>query len=256
MIFLRRIRLADPSRITGNPERLKFPYNVAAVRYIESFEFRQPVTFLVGENGAGKSTLLEALMNKYERPDPYAHGMLYDYAEAKTFVNDLPDNLLLEEPEHPLRRFFFRAETFFEQAEKTDAKADREEFLYGKSYTLEAYGGRRLLEQSHGESFLNTFFNCRGRNTLFLLDEPEAALSPQRQLSLLVRIRELVEQDAQLIISTHSPLLLGYPGADIYQIDETGARLVAYEETEHYRLMHYFLNYRERMLAELFRESV
>lgn len=256
MIFLRSIRLADPARIAGNPAQLKFPYNVPAVRHIGSFEFRHPVTFLAGENGTGKSTLLEALMNKYEQPDPYAHGMLYDYAEAKTYVNDLPENLVLDEQAHPLRRFFFRAETFFEHAEKTDAKADREEFLYGKSYTLEAFGGRRLLEQSHGESFLNTFLNCRGRNTLFLLDEPEAALSPQRQLSLLVRIRELVAQDAQLIISTHSPLLLGYPGADIYQIDDTGARLVAYEDTEHYRLTHYFLNHRERMLAELFRESV
>lgn len=255
MIFIRRLRLADPSRISGDPEKLKFPYCVAAVRHIESFEFRNPVTFLAGENGAGKSTLLEALMYKYERPDPYVHDMLYDFDSAKTFVNDLPDNLLIEEAEHPLRRFFFRAETFFEHAERTDAKADREEFLYGKSYTLDAYGGRRLLEQSHGESFLNTFLNCRGRNTLFLLDEPEAALSPQRQLSLLVRFRELAELGAQLIVSTHSPILLGYPGADIYQIDDSGAWRIPYEETEHYRLTRYFLNHRERMLADLFGQT-
>ena len=127
----------------------------------------------------------------------------------------------------------------------------RDILKYGRDYSMARYGGRRLLEQSHGESFLSTFLNYGERNMLYILDEPEAALSPQRQLSLIVRIKELVDQGCQLIISTHSPILMAYPEADIYNIDEDGARLTPFEETEHYQLTKYFLTHTQQMLREL-----
>lgn len=115
-----------------------------------------------------------------------------------------------------------------------------------------SYGGRSLHEQSHGESFLALFMDRFFGGGLYLLDEPEAALSPSRQLSVLTRIHDLVRQNSQFIIATHSPILMGYPGADILLIDDTGIRRIAYEETEHFFITREFLNGRERMLAELF----
>lgn len=253
MIYIQQIRLTDPEVVAGPVEELKYPYNAAAVRYMESILFRKPVTFLVGENGIGKSTLLEAVMFKYEERDEKEKGMLNDGWEGlKIYANVLPENIYLEEIAKPDHHFFFRAESFFDFARELDKKSMKEIIRYGRDYTMAPYGGRRLLEQSHGESFLNTFLHFGGTNMLYILDEPEAALSPQRQLALLVRIRELTQQGCQLIISTHSPILMAYPGADIYMIDETGARLTPYQETEHYQLTKYFLTHTDQMLRELF----
>lgn len=253
MIYLKGVRLTDKELVSGPVEQLKYPYRAPAVRYIESIEFNKPVTFLVGENGAGKSTMLESVMFKYEERDESEPGMLYDGEEGlKSYANVLPEHIRLMEADRPRQHFFFRAESFFAHAAELDRQAQRELRRYSRIYAYNAYGGRSLLEQSHGESFLSAFLNYAQTNTLFILDEPEAALSPQRQLTLLVRIHELERQGCQLIISTHSPILMGYPGADIYMIDEDGARLTDYEDTEHYQLTKYFLNYRERMLKDLF----
>ena len=230
MIYLKQVKLLDPDLVAGNPEELKYPYKAPAVRFTESFIFRKPVTFLVGENGAGKSTLLEAMMSKYEERD---------------------EHIKLIETRKPEKHFFFRAESFFNHAAELDRQAQLELRKYSKIYAYKAYGGRSLLEQSHGESFLSAFLNYASRNTLFILDEPEAALSPQRQLALLVRIHELVNNGCQLIISTHSPILMAYPNADIYAIDDTGAHITPYEETEHYQLTKYFLTHTEQMMKEL-----
>lgn len=252
MIYLKQVKLTNPSEVEGPVEDLKYPFRAAAVRYIESIIFRKPVTFLIGENGAGKSTLLEGIMFKYEERDENDQGMLYDGIEAwKSYSNVLPQCIHLIEERKPFDHFFFRAESFFEHAAETDRKSMNDIRKYGRDYTLGEYGGRRLLEQSHGESFLSTFLNYGGRNTLFILDEPEAALSPQRQLALLVRIHELVAQGCQLIISTHSPILMAYPDADIYSIEEDGAKITPYEETQHYQLTKYFLTHTEQMLKEL-----
>ena len=238
MIYLKQVKLLDPDLVAGNPEELKYPYKAPAVRFTESFIFRKPVTFLVGENGAGKSTLLEAMMSKYEERDEEEPGMLYDGTEAyKIYANVLPEHIKLIETRKPEKHFFFRAESFFNHAAELDRQAQLELRKYSKIYAYKAYGGRSLLEQSHGESFLSAFLNYASRNTLFILDEPEAALSPQRQLALLVRIHELVNNGCQLIISTHSPILMAYPNADIYAIDDTGAHITPYEETEHYQLV-------------------
>lgn len=252
MIYLRQIKLDDPELVTGNVEELKYPYRAAAVRYLESLVFSKPVTFLVGENGAGKSTLLEAVMFKYEERDENEPGMLYDGQEGlKTLANVLPEHIRLIEERRPRSHFFFRAESFFDYASQIDAKSQSDIRKYGRDYTSGAYGGRRLLEQSHGESFLNTFLHFTKPNSFYILDEPEAALSPQRQLALLVRMHELVDQGCQLIISTHSPILMAYPDADIYSIEEDGARITPYQETEHYQLTRYFLTHTEQMLHEL-----
>lgn len=252
MIYLEQVKLNDPTWIEGNVEELKYPFRAPAVRYMESIVFRKPVTFLVGENGAGKSTLLEAIMYKYTERDENDPGMLYDGEEAfKSLANVLPEHITLVETRKPRDHFFFRAESFFNHASMLDDKSREEMSKYGRDYSLKAYGGRSLLEQSHGESFLTTFLNHLGRNTFFILDEPESALSPQRQLALLVRMKELVTQGCQLIISTHSPILMAYPDADIYAIDEDGARITPYEETEHYQLTRYFLTHTEQMLKEL-----
>ena len=165
--------------------------------------------------------------------------------------NVLPEHIKLIETRKPEKHFFFRAESFFNHAAELDRQAQLELRKYSKIYAYKAYGGRSLLEQSHGESFLSAFLNYASRNTLFILDEPEAALSPQRQLALLVRIHELVNNGCQLIISTHSPILMAYPNADIYAIDDTGAHITPYEETEHYQLTKYFLTHTEQMMKEL-----
>ena len=179
-------------------------------------------------------------------------GMLYDGTEAyKIYANVLPEHIKLIETRKPEKHFFFRAESFFNHAAELDRQAQLELRKYSKIYAYKAYGGRSLLEQSHGESFLSAFLNYASRNTLFILDEPEAALSPQRQLALLVRIHELVNNGCQLIISTHSPILMAYPNADIYAIDDTGAHITPYEETEHYQLTKYFLTHTEQMMKEL-----
>ena len=252
MIYLKHITLIHPEEVSGPVEDLKYPYRAAAVRHMEDLVFTRAVTFLVGENGIGKSTLLEAVMYKYEMRDEDLRGMLNDGDEShKTLANVLPGQIRLMETRRPDDHFFFRAESFFDHAREIDARSMRDVLKYGRDYSLGRYGGRRLLEQSHGESFLNTFLNYGERNMLYILDEPEAALSPQRQLSLLVRIKELVDQGCQLILSTHSPILMAYPGADIYNIDEDGARLTRYEETEHYQLTKYFLTHTEQMLHEL-----
>lgn len=247
MIYVRRIKLLDSARVEGETG---FPYGVPAVRYIESFEFDRPVTFLVGENGMGKSTVLEALMAKM----PTDRNMMYDgedYWTVKIAVNDLDEQIEPVFDARPQDVFCFRAESFFNYADKIDRIAMRESFDFGKSYVLDRMGGHMLLQQSHGESFMSLFLNYSNKNTLFLLDEPEAALSPQRQLSLLVRIHELAEAGCQFIISSHSPILLAYPGAKIYQIEAEGLQSIPYQETQHYTLTKYFLNHTDRMLHEL-----
>ena len=226
-------------------------------RMAESYErgriLREGVPCVIlGRPNAGKSTLLEAMMSKYEERDEEEPGMLYDGTEAyKIYANVLPEHIKLIETQKPEKHFFFRAESFFNHAAELDRQAQLELRKYSRIYAYKAYGGRSLLEQSHGESFLSAFLNYASRNTLFILDEPEAALSPQRQLALLVRIHELVNNGCQLIISTHSPILMAYPNADIYAIDDTGAHVTPYEETEHYQLTKYFLTHTEQMMKEL-----
>jgi len=218
-----------------------FPFNIPAIQNLR-LQFKKPVTFLVGENGSGKSTLLEALA---ERCGFDAMGGHKQHRFSAEDYSVLGQNLYIERnPKLPIDQgFFFRAESFFNLSTYIDENGN-------PSY----WGGRELLKQSHGESFLAAF-NNRFREGLFLMDEPEAALSPQRQLSLLSIIHGMErEGKSQLIIATHSPILLAYPNANIYQLDENGISLVEYENTEHYRITRSFLDNPKRYFDMLFEE--
>ena len=160
MVYLKQIKLINPDEVSGPVEDLKYPYKAAAVRYMDELVFTRPVTFLVGENGIGKSTLLEAVMYKYERRNEDLQGMLNDGDEShKVLANVLPDQIRLVEIRKPDDYFFFRAESFFDHAREIDAQSMRDILKYGRDYSMARYGGRRLLEQSHGEIFLTTFLN-------------------------------------------------------------------------------------------------
>jgi predicted ATPase len=197
------------------------------------------VTFLVGENGSGKSTLLEALAECCGfSPEG---GNRDHYRASFADRSDLAQALRLSWFPKVTEGFFMRAESFYNFATYIDQVSD-----------LRAYGGKSLHNQSHGESFLALFEN-RFEQGLYILDEPEAALSPQRQLSFLKIIHDLeVPGHAQFLIATHSPIILSYPGAVLFSLDGHGIHEIAYGETDHFLLTRDFLNSRERYFKHLF----
>jgi len=213
---------------------------IPAICLLQELQFLKPVTFFVGENGSGKSTLLEAIaiaygFNREGGSLNYSFSTHDDYSElcdAITIGRGIRDKN---------RGFFLRAESFY----NVSTKAIEYEQGWGPMY-----GDRTLHEQSHGESFLN-FIKTFTRTGIFLMDEPEAALSPNRQLALFSRITEMSRDGSQYIIVTHSPILLAIPGADIIQFDGQGMHYVDYEETESYRITEMFINHREMMVETL-----
>ena len=204
--------------------------------------FQKNITFFVGENTTGKSSLLEAIAVAYGY-NPEGGTINYristndDYSELHNAVR------LVKSYRRALTGYFFRAESFFNLATKAD-EYDREN-RWGPSF-----GGRSLHAQSHGESFLS-FFQTFKSAGLYLMDEPEAALSPQRQLTLLLHIKLLAEQGSQFIVASHSPILLGIPDAQIYSFDGGVIHEISWEETESYRLTKLFLDHRESVLKQL-----
>ena len=209
-----------------------------------------PVTFLVGENGSGKSTLLEAIAVACGFN---AEGGTRNFTfSTRATHSELGEYITVARRRYPRDGFFLRAESFYNVATNIDEMD--EEFSYGPK-VIESYGGVSLHRQSHGESFLALVQNRFGGNGLYLLDEPEAALSPTRQLTLLGEMHQLVHRDSQFIVATHSPILMAYPGARIYQLSESGIEPVQYRETEHYQLTRRFLEDPERMLRYLFSED-
>jgi predicted ATPase len=218
----------------------EYPFSLPVIRSLREIQLRAPVTFLVGENGSGKSTLLEAIASSWGfNPEGGSRNMMF---ATRPSESGLHEYLRLQRGlKRPGDGFFLRAESFFNVATEVDR-------LEMKS----AYGGLSLHEQSHGESFLAVFMDRFYGGGFYILDEPEAALSPSRQLSVLTRMHDLVRQRSQFLIATHSPILMGYPGADILLLDEDGIRHVEYEETEHFFITREFLQNRERMLRELF----
>jgi predicted ATPase len=224
-----------------------YPFSLPAVRALETLEPHPKVTFFVGENGSGKSTLLEAIAvsmgfnpeggtKNFRFGTRMSHSALHEYLRiAKGF-------------KRPRDGFFLRAESFFNVATEIENLDDGP----GGPPIISSYGGTSLHERSHGESFLALLMERFGGQGLYLLDEPEAALSPQRQLAALARINDLVKDGSQFIIATHSPILMAYPDAWIYEFTESGIARVAYEETEHFKVTRAFLANPERMLRELF----
>ncbi|MGF1643482.1 MAG: AAA family ATPase [Thiotrichales bacterium] len=222
-------------------ERDSFPFNIPAFRKGINLTLSRNVTFFVGENGSGKSTLLEALAEACGfNPEG---GSRDHFREAFADRSELARSLRLSWLPKATEGFFMRAESFFNFASYLDGVSD-----------LRAYGGRSLHAQSHGESFLALFDN-RFEHGLYILDEPEAALSPQRQLSFLKIIHDLeMPGHAQFIIATHSPILLAYPGATLFEFFAEGITETTYRETDHYRMTRDFLNAPERFLKHLFSE--
>lgn len=211
--------------------------------------FSKAVTFLVGENGTGKSTLLEAIAVAYGF-NPEGGTKNFAFSTHATH-SELYRSLTLVKKAFAKDGFFLRAESFYNLASNID---DLDSIPGRLGPLIDSYGGRSLHMQSHGESFLALVENRFGGNGLYLLDEPEAALSPSRLMALLVRIHELVQNHSQFIIATHSPILMAYPGAEVYELSEEGIRSVDYRETEHYRLTRRFLENPEKMLRYLLEE--
>lgn len=232
--FLRRV-VSIPEKF----DQTRHPFNIRAFSEGIDLSFKTNVTFFVGENGSGKSTLLEALAECCGfNPEG---GNRDHYREAFEDRSDLAQALRLSWMPKTAEGFFMRAESFYNFASYIEQVSN-----------LRAYGGKSLLQQSHGESFLALFAN-RFEQGIYILDEPEAALSPQRQLSFLKIIHDLVRPGhAQFLISTHSPIILSYPGAVLYSLDGDAISEIAYRETEHYLVTRDFLNAPERYFRRLF----
>jgi len=225
-----------------------FPFNLPIIRHFTELYFHPNVTYIVGENGMGKSTLLEAIAIKlgfnaeggtlnFNFSSYDSHSNLEQYLRLSKGVYKAKDS------------FFFRAETFYNLATNIE-ELDQEPYSGGK--IIDSFGGKSLHEQSHGESFFAAFMNRFQGNGLYILDEPEAALSPLRQMSMLTRINELVHQGSQFIISTHSPIIMAYPNAKIIQLSEDGLKETKLEDTDHYSLMKQFFDDKDRLLHHLF----
>ncbi|MCH8924475.1 MAG: AAA family ATPase [Planctomycetes bacterium] len=226
---------------------LEAPYagELPAIKAIKRLDLHPKVTFFIGENGTGKSTLLEAIAVA-DGFNPEGGTRNFNFSSRDSHA-DLYKWIRLGRGVRGMRRsdgFFLRAESFYNVA----SEIDRLGFDPAKS----PYGSVSYHEQSHGESFISLFVDRLRGDGLYLLDEPEAALSPQRQLAFLVAMHELVERERQFIIATHSPIIMAYPDATIYEFSDDGLRTVEYRDTEHYRVTRGFLNNPEQTLQHLF----
>jgi predicted ATPase len=226
------------------PSPNEYPFSIPAISNLREIRFEQPVTFFIGENGSGKSTLLEAIAVA-SGLNPEGGSRNFNFA-TRASHSVLKDYLrLTRSPRRARDRYFLRAESYFNLAtniETLDAEP------CGGPPIIGSYGGRSLHEQSHGESFFALFMNRLRGDRFYIFDEPEAALSPSRQLSFLSRLHELVGEGCQFLIATHSPILMAYPRAAIYLLADAAPRLVDYQDTEHYTVTRNFLNRTERML--------
>lgn len=213
------------------------------------------VTFFIGENGSGKSTLLEASAVACGF-NPEGGSRNFRFATRPSHSNLHEHLRIARGVARPRDGFFLRAESFFNLATQIERLDRDEEPLANPPPPVSSYFERRSLhEQSHGESFFTLFMERFGGYGLYILDEPEAALSPTRQFAALARIHQLVRQRSQFLIATHSPILMAYPNAKILALTNTGIRSVKYTDTEYYALTKAFLNKHESMLAELMKDK-
>ena len=231
-MFLKSFSLTIPDSETS------YIKNIPVIKSLNNkrFDFKKPVTFFVGENGSGKSTLLEALAVSVGL-NAEGGSRNFNFSTKHTESN-LHNFITVGRSSYEKDSYFLRAESLYNVASNIE----------DLSLNLDFYGGRSLHKQSHGESFMSLIENRFTGNGLYILDEPEAALSPARQMSLLVRIDELVNNNSQFIIATHSPIVLAYPNSEIYEIAETGLQKTGYKDTSIYKTVKQFVNSPEHML--------
>ncbi len=223
--------------------------NLPAVKYLiknEKITLSSNVTFFVGENGTGKSTLLEAVAVAYGF-NAEGGSKNFNFATNETH-SELHNCLTLVKTGYPRDGFFLRAESLYNVATNID---ELDSIPALAPPVIDGYGGVSLHNQSHGESFLNIVKKRFFGKGLYILDEPEAALSPMRLLTLLAEINDLAKKDSQFIIATHSPILMAFPNAQILEFSENGIKQVDYKDTEHYQVTKNFLNNPEKMLRYL-----
>ncbi|NFE19257.1 AAA family ATPase [Clostridium botulinum] len=223
----------------------EYPYCLSAIKDLSRIEFHPKVTYIVGENGTGKSTILEAIAIACGF-NPEGGTRNFNFSTKDTH-SDLYENLkLVRGVKRLYDGFFLRAESFYNVATNIDEIYEID--------ALDPYGGVSLHSQSHGESFLSVIRNRFSGNGLYILDEPEAALSPSRQMSMLVIMHELIKKNSQFIIATHSPIIMSYPDSIIYELRD-GIKEVMYKDTEHYKITRNFLDKPEKMLKVLLSEE-
>ncbi len=228
-VLFERTYISDPNH---------YAFCLPSLRGLVKLDLHPKVTFFVGENGSGKSTLLEAIaIANGLNPEGGSRNMVFEtrasHSELHKIVRLRRYHALVPDA------WFMRAESLFNVATEIDNLG------VGRSY-----GSKSLHEQSHGEAFM-TLVENRFSQGLYFLDEPEAALSPQRQLEFLVLLDQLIEKGSQVVIATHSPIIMSYPESKIFHFGESGVNPIAYEETEHYRVTRSFLEAPERMLGHL-----
>jgi predicted ATPase len=216
----------------------QYPFSLPAVRNLHTLPLHPAVTFIIGENGSGKSTLLEAIAVAWGfNPEGGTKNFSFHTRSSHSSLHEYLT--LIKGTRRPKDGFFLRAESFFNLAtdiERMDAEPAPAPPI------INSYGGRSLHEQSHGESFFALMINRFGGQGFYVLDEPEAALSPSRLLSMIARMHQLVQARSQFIIATHSPILMTYPNAWLYQITQEGLTRTEYQQTEHYIVAKRFLN--------------
>ena len=237
-----RERISDPSR---------FPYTLPAVRGLSALALHPKVTFFVGDNGSGKSTVLEAIAVACGL-NPEGGSKNFNFATYPSHSRLDEAVRLVRTASAPADTYFLRAESFYNVASEIE-RLDAEPGCGGR--IIDSYGGVSLHEQSHGESFFALFQNRFGDNGLYLVDEPEAALSPQRQLQFLVLLHDYIQRGGQFVIATHSPIIMSYPESWIHLFDANGIRRIEYKDTEHYQVTHDFLANPSRSLVVLLNQS-
>lgn len=235
--------------LESTPDEQSYLHGLPVVQYLIAnprLTLDTPVTILVGENGTGKSTLLEAVAVACGF-NPEGGSRNFNYSTNDTH-SELHKCLRVVRRAYPKDGYFLRAESLYNVATNIEELDRMPGFL---PPLVDSYGGKSLHLQSHGESFLSLVQNRLGGNGLYLFDEPEAALSPMRQMTLLSEIDRLVKAGSQMFIATHSPILMAYPGACILELSERGICRVDYRQTEHYRVTREFLENPERMVHYL-----
>lgn len=240
--YIRGIEI-DWDKVNKNNYVKKIP----SIHSIKNLDFYKKVTCFVGENGTGKSTLLEAIAVAYGF-NAEGGNMNFNFSTMNTHSDLFQAINVIKGALRPKSNFFLRAESFYNVASKI------EDYRDGDDYTTyyESYGGKSMHDQSHGESFLALIQNRFKSNGLYILDEPEAALSPQRQLTLLMLIYDLAQKGSQFIFASHSPILLGIPEASILSFNNGVIKEIKYEETESYKITELFINNRQLLLNSLF----